>query len=67
MKDKLNSFLTGAMIAIILFTVMMGFAFIGLFIPLLFAITFGPIVGMLTLLLAIGVIGGLSAMIFDKL
>lgn len=65
--NNLHKFLNGFMIAIIMFSMMLILFFLGMVLPMIFSILFGPIVGIVTLLLAVGVIGGLGSMIFDKL
>ena len=67
MSNKLHKFLNGFMIAIVMFATMAIFLFIGMVLPLLFAMMFGPFIGILTLLIAIGVIGGLASLLFEML
>lgn len=65
--NRLHTFLNGAMIAIVMFTAMTMFLFLGMVLPLLFAMMFGPFIGILTFLIAIGVIGGLASLLFEML
>lgn len=64
---NLKKFLTGALVTIILFSLMVLFLFLGMILPMIFAVAFGPFIGIFTLLIGVGIIGGCAALFTDML